>query len=120
LLSGVTGPAQDVTAPPLHRPTYLAEDLRALAEAPHALAVAPGLVRQGGFSAAVERGRIVVNRPEPRRGGRFVDALRAICGAAWAASDRGDSVAGVEAAVAEAGRRADAEPGASQRSPTTY
>jgi len=29
-------------------------------------------------------------------------------------------VAGAEAALAEAGRRADAEPGASQRPPTTY
>jgi hypothetical protein len=120
VLTGVTGPAQLVTAPPLHRPTYLAEDLRALAEAPDALAVAPGLVHRGGFSAAVERGRIVVNLPEPRRGGRFVDALRAVCGAAWAATDQGDSVAGAEAALAEAGRRADAEPGASQRPPTTY
>jgi glycerol-1-phosphatase len=120
VLTGVTGPAQLVTAPPLHRPTYLAEDLRALSEAPDALAVAPGLVHQGGFSAAVERGRIVVNRPEPGRGGRFVDALREICGAAWAATDQGDSVAGVEGALAEAGRRADAEPGASQRPPTTY
>ena len=48
VLTGVTGPAQLVNAPPRHRPTFLAEDLRALAEPPDALAVA--LLSSGAVS----------------------------------------------------------------------
>jgi HAD superfamily hydrolase (TIGR01450 family) len=119
VLTGVTGPAQLVNAPPQRRPTFLAEDLRALADPPDALAVAPGMARHGGFSAAVERGHIVVDRPEVESGGRFVDALRAICGAAWAAVDKGDRVAGVDAALVEADRRADGPPDSPERRTTT-
>jgi HAD superfamily hydrolase (TIGR01450 family) len=119
VLTGVTGPAQLVNAPPRHRPTFLAEDLRALAEPPDALAVAPRLVGHGGFRAAVERGRIVVDRPASGPGGRFIDALRAICGAAWAATDQGERVAGVDAALVEADRRTHAQPGGSERRTTT-
>ncbi|HJU98796.1 MAG TPA: HAD-IIA family hydrolase [Jiangellaceae bacterium] len=108
VLTGVTGPAQLVTAARRHRPTFLGEDLRALAEPPDTLAVAPGLVEHGGFSATVERGTIVVQRSPARADGRFVDAVRTICGAAWAAADNGDRVAGVDAALAAAARIADA------------
>jgi glycerol-1-phosphatase len=112
VLTGITGPAQLVTAPRRHRPTFLGEDLRALAESPDTLAVAPGSSRHGGFSARVEQGTIVVQRSRAGADGRFVDAVRAICGAAWAAADRGDRVAGVDAALAEGARLADTAPGA--------
>jgi len=103
VLSGVTTPEQLVHAKPMQRPTYVAEDLRALAEPAQGLTVRPGLVQCGGFSAAVEDGRVVLRRSVSPDGGARLDGLRAVCGATWAAEDRAERVVDVETALAEAG-----------------
>ena len=113
VLTGVTGAAQLADATAQQRPAFLADDLRALAEPADTLTVAPGLVRRGRYVAAVERGRVVVGRSAAGPDGGDIDALRAICGAVWAAADRCEQVVGVDAALAEAGWRPRAAPGAS-------
>jgi glycerol 3-phosphatase-2 len=83
VLTGVTGPADAVLAPPPHRPSYLAEDLSGLLE-PH-----PGVIeKDGAFSCGGCTAWLDGDRLELDGGGRRIDGLRALCAAAWAASDR--------------------------------
>ncbi len=91
VLTGVTDPEDVVSAAAIHRPTYVGEDLRALLASPAELAVQPGETRCGGWSARVEDGRIGIEQvgDEASR----LDALRALCGAAWAADEPPDGVA---------------------------
>jgi HAD superfamily hydrolase (TIGR01450 family) len=80
VLTGVTGPAEAVMAPPSQRPDYLAEDLTGLLE-PH-----PEITRQdgrfgcGGWTACLDGGRL-----ELAGDGKRIDGLRALCAAAWTA-----------------------------------
>jgi glycerol-1-phosphatase len=79
VLTGVTGPAAAVLAPPEQRPTYLAEDLTGLLE-PH-----PAVTSQDGeFSCSGWTARLDGNRLELTGGGDRIDGLRASCAAAWA------------------------------------
>ncbi len=90
-LTGVTDPEDVVSATAIQRPTYLGEDLRALLASPAELAVQPGKSRYGGWSASVQNGRIGIEQV----GGEAsrLDALRALCGAAWTADEPPDGVA---------------------------
>ena len=78
VLTGVTGPAEAVLAPPSQRPTYLAEDLAGLLE-PH-----PGITEKdaaygcGGWTARLDGDRL-----ELTGDGERIDGLRALCAAAW-------------------------------------
>jgi HAD superfamily hydrolase (TIGR01450 family) len=80
VLTGVTGPADAVLAPPSQRPTYLAEDLAGLLE-PH-----PDVTKEdaafgcGGWTARMDGDRL-----ELTGDGERIDGLRAVCAAAWAA-----------------------------------
>ncbi len=80
VLTGVTGPADVVLAPPSQRPTYLAEDLAGLLE-PH-----PDVTEEdaafgcGGWTARMDGDRL-----ELTGDGERIDGLRALCAAAWAA-----------------------------------
>lgn len=98
VLTGVTDPDELVLAESTHRPTYVGEDLRALLAPPGELSLRAGATRCGGWSAAVTDGRVTVEQvgDEASR----LDALRALCGAAWAA---GVPPAGVGEALAKAG-----------------
>jgi glycerol 3-phosphatase-2 len=84
VLTGVTGPAEAVLAPPSQRPTYLAEDLAGLLE-PH-----PGVEETddgygcGGWTARRDGGRLELSGQ-----GERIDGLRALCAAAWAADGAG-------------------------------
>jgi hypothetical protein len=79
VLTGVTGPAEAVLAPPSQRPTYLAEDLTGLLE-PH-----PGITEaDGAFGAGGWTVRLAGDRLELTGGGEYIDGLRALCAAAWA------------------------------------
>lgn len=83
VLTGVTGLVELVSAPPKHRPTYLAGRLTGLLHphpAPEATADGAGC---GGWSAVVERGRIRVEG-----GGAPDDWWRAVAVAAWRHLDR--------------------------------
>jgi HAD superfamily hydrolase (TIGR01450 family) len=75
VLTGVTRPADLLAAPVSLRPTYVSVDLRGLLE-PHP-ASAGG--RCGGWAAAAEGGELAL-----RGAGEPIDALRALCTAAWA------------------------------------
>lgn len=90
VLTGVTDAALLLSAPPAHRPSYVAADLRGLL-APH-----PPVTREpdgrgqrcGDWRAAVRGGRLVVARaagapPAGPEEGERTDGLRALCAAAW-------------------------------------
>lgn len=99
VLTGVTDPEAAVHAPPRHRPTYLAEDLRALLVEPDAVAVATGRSSLPSCVATVVDGRVELlpqGGAEPSR----LDVLRAVCGAVWAADEPLD---GIRDALAKGG-----------------
>ncbi len=78
VLTGVTGPAEAVLAPPSQRPTYLAEDLAGLLE-PH-----PGITeKDGAFGCGGWTARLDGDRLELTGDGERIDGLRALCAAAW-------------------------------------
>jgi glycerol-1-phosphatase len=98
VLTGVSGPADAVLAPPQRRPTYLAHDLSGLLE-PHPPVTATGdEFRCGGWSA---RRRTVQDNPDGHPAeleiagrGEAIDGLRVLCAAAWSAGPvTADSVA---------------------------
>jgi HAD superfamily hydrolase (TIGR01450 family) len=81
VLTGVTGPAEAVLAPPSQRPTYLAEDLAGLLE-PH-----PDITSQdGAFGCGGWTARAHGDQLELTGDGERIDGLRALCAAAWATS----------------------------------
>ena len=99
VLTGVTGPAEVILAPPAQRPTYLAEDLAGLLE-PH-----PDVTSQdGAFSCGGWTARTDGDRLELTGGGERLDGLRALCAAAWA-GDAGDASVGVSTESARAAAR---------------
>ncbi|MGP3927058.1 HAD hydrolase-like protein [Streptomyces sp. 8N616] len=96
VLTGVTDAAQLLAAPPRHRPTYVAADLRGL------LAGQPGVVeaergggdgRDGfvcrGWTASVRDGEAALDGE-----GDPVDGLRALCAAVW--TEAGEGAGGVD------------------------
>src|SRR5579872_5414677 len=99
VLTGVTSPAQAILAPPMQRPTYLAEDLAGLLEPHPEITSQDGSYRCGGWTA-----RRAVDRLELDGGGERMDGLRALCAAAWA----GDGVTAESARAAA--QRLDAKP----------
>jgi HAD superfamily hydrolase (TIGR01450 family) len=86
VLTGVTGPAEAVLAPPSQRPTYLAEDLAGLLE-PH-----PGITeKDGAYGCGGWTARLDGDRLELTGNGERIDGLRALCAAAWT-QEAADSV----------------------------
>jgi glycerol-1-phosphatase len=98
VLTGVTGPAEAVLAPPSQRPTYLAEDLAGLLE-PH-----PDItVKDGAYGCEGWTARMAGDRLELDGDGERIDGLRALCAAAWnpdaAASEKSLSPEAARAAL---------------------
>jgi glycerol-1-phosphatase len=86
VLTGVTGPAEAVLAPPSQRPTYLAEDLAGLLE-PH-----PGITeKDGAYGCGGWTARLDGDRLDLTGDGERIDGLRALCAAAWT-QEAADSV----------------------------
>jgi glycerol-1-phosphatase len=79
VLTGVTGPAEAILAPPAQRPTYLAEDLAGLLEPHPDVTSQDGAVSCGGWTARLDGDRL-----ELTGDGERIDGLRASCAAAWA------------------------------------
>ncbi len=80
VLTGVTGPAELLAAPPERRPTYLSRDLRGLVE-PHP-ALSPdeaGRWSHAGWTAQCSAGGLTLDGD-----GDPVDGLRVACAALWA------------------------------------
>jgi HAD superfamily hydrolase (TIGR01450 family) len=83
VLTGVTHPAEAVTAPGHQRPTYIGENLGALLEPYPEVARADDGCACGGWIASRERnGRLAINGT-----GKAIDGLRALCSAAWSAPE---------------------------------
>jgi HAD superfamily hydrolase (TIGR01450 family) len=86
VLTGVTGPAEAVLAPPSQRPTYLAEDLTGLLEPHPPVTHEDAATREdaaftcGGWTASASKGQLELDGA-----GRRIDGLRALCAAAWTA-----------------------------------
>lgn len=84
VLTGVTGPAELLAAPPEHRPTYVDADLRGLLTGQPAVETdGPGF-RCGGVHARVAGSELLVEGD-----GEPLDGLRALCGVAWSAAGAG-------------------------------
>lgn len=97
VLTGVTHPADVVTAGPRHRPTLLAADLGGLLVAHPRVDGHDGVGACGGWRAVATGGRLELSGAGARH-----DALRALCAASWTApSPVSADVAGK--AVADAG-----------------
>ncbi len=79
VLTGVTGPAEAVLAPPSQRPSYLAEDLSGLLEPHPDVTGEDGGFSCGGWTACAQKDQL-----ELTGGGERIDGLRALCAAAWA------------------------------------
>jgi glycerol-1-phosphatase len=79
VLTGVTGPAEAVLAPPSQRPTYLAEDLAGLLEPHPEVKSADGTFSCGGWTAVRTQDQLELSGD-----GERIDGLRALCAAAWA------------------------------------
>jgi glycerol-1-phosphatase len=94
VLTGVTSPAEAVLAPPSQRPTYLAEDLTGLLEPHPAVTVQDGAFGCGGWTARQDGDRL-----ELTGAGEPIDGLRALCAAAWAATDGSPAPESVRSAV---------------------
>jgi len=78
VLTGVTGPAEAVLAPPSQRPTYLAEDLAGLLEPHPEVSSADGAFSCGGWTATRTEDQLELSGD-----GERIDGLRALCAAAW-------------------------------------
>lgn len=94
VLTGVTGPALLLAAPPEHRPDLLAADAAGVLHAHPAVAGDRGSWRCGGWTASAGEGEDVLVLEEPSaadaRTGDGLDGLRALCAAHWARHpDRG-------------------------------
>jgi glycerol 3-phosphatase-2 len=81
VLTGVTTPADLITAPPHHRPTFLAADLRGLHQLHPAVHTDGKWFRCRDWDATVHEGELELHGTGDRH-----DALRALCAAAWATS----------------------------------
>ena len=79
VLTGVTGPAEAVLAPPHQRPTYVADDLFGLLEPQPAISSEGGTFGCGGWTARWTRD----GQLELSGAGARIDGLRALCAAAW-------------------------------------
>jgi glycerol-1-phosphatase len=88
VLTGVTGPAEAVLAPPSQRPTYLAENLAGLLEPHPEVTGKDGVFGCGGWTA-----RLAGDRLELTGDGQRIDGLRALCAAVWAAGGSSEEAA---------------------------
>ncbi len=82
VLTGVTRPAELLLAPPEHRPSYVAADLAGLNESHPEIVRDGGGFSCGGWTAATGSGEAWLGLSGT---GDWIDGLRALCAAAWAA-----------------------------------
>ncbi|MFI1396413.1 HAD hydrolase-like protein [Streptomyces sp. NPDC020681] len=95
VLTGVTDAAQLLAAPPEHRPTYVDADLRGMLTGQPEVSEVDGGFGCGGWTASVRDGALVLDGDGE---GAAMDALRALCAAAWTFA--GDGVCALDAGQA--------------------
>ncbi|MEU6085159.1 HAD-IIA family hydrolase [Streptomyces sp. NPDC047108] len=98
VLTGVTDAAQLLAAPPQHRPTYVAADLRGLLTGQPEVGEEAGGYVCGGWNASVRDGEAVLDG-----GGDAGDGLRALCAAVWTSAGGGSGGVETDKAVARLG-----------------
>jgi HAD superfamily hydrolase (TIGR01450 family) len=101
VLTGVTGPAAAVLAPPSRRPTYLAEDLAGLLGPHPEIEESDGGYACGGWTARADGGGLDLTGQ-----GERIDGLRALCAAVWATDSAGRGKASQEGVSEDAVRDA--------------
>jgi glycerol-1-phosphatase len=99
VLTGVTHPIDVVLAPAAMRPTFIAGDLTGLLEEHPEVAVADGAATCRAWEARVDNG---ISLSGTHDAASPIDALRAACGAVWAA-DEPPSRSDVQMALDQAG-----------------
>jgi glycerol-1-phosphatase len=82
VLTGVTRPPELLLARPEHRPSYVAADLAGLNVSHPGVTAGDGRFSCGGWTVAVGTGEAWL---AVGGAGDWIDGLRALCGAAWAA-----------------------------------
>lgn len=103
VLTGVSRPAELPTAPPEHRPTYLALGLDALLEAYPEVILKDDAWTCGGWTARWQPAGIALSGPSRAAP---VDGLRALCATAWSrAGTTQEAVGAALARLAAAGLR---------------
>jgi len=96
VFTGVTTPELLLAAPVQHRPTYLSDDLRGLLEPqPEVSELGDGRFGCGGWAAGVAGGALTLDGT-----GERIDALRALCAAAWTWADANGAVPEASKALA--------------------
>jgi HAD superfamily hydrolase (TIGR01450 family) len=93
VLTGVSGPADLLAAPPERRPTYVAADLSGLFAAGDAARVPVDGDEVGGWTLTRDGSSVRLEGS-----GQAVDALRLLCGPAWSGTDVQDIDAGSDEA----------------------
>jgi hypothetical protein len=78
VLTGISGPAELLTAPPSRRPSYVAADLSGLFRPPAEAEVPPKAPELGGWHITHDGDRATLDGS-----GDPVSALRLLCGATW-------------------------------------
>jgi glycerol-1-phosphatase len=117
VLTGVTGPADAVLAPPQRRPVFLAADLGGLLDVHPAVTRDGAYFRCGGWTSRLTAGAgdggdtsaAPAPVPEVTGAGNPLDGLRAVCAAAWSLP-RPLSADAAVAAVAKVGLPAAGAP----------
>ncbi|WP_016905158.1 HAD hydrolase-like protein [Streptomyces xiaopingdaonensis] len=99
VLTGVTDGAQLLAAPPAHRPTYVAADLRGLLE-PHPRV---DVEEEGAGTCGGWRARLAGDELALEGEGEPIDGLRALCAAAWSAAGAGSCGADAARALGRLG-----------------
>jgi glycerol-1-phosphatase len=97
VLTGVTRPADVVLAPPRQRPAYVGETLEVLLGPYPEVGQEDGFTCGGWTARRARTGELTLDG-----GGSGIDGLRALCAAAWSASD-GVTVGQAEASLARLG-----------------
>jgi glycerol-1-phosphatase len=88
VLTGVSRPAELLLAPPQRRPTYVAQTLDALLHPyPEVTRTADGFADGGWTALRQASGQLAL-----KGSGAAIDGLRALCAAAWDASDHGNGL----------------------------
>lgn len=100
VLTGVTDARDLLDAPPAQRPNYLGRDLGALLSPHEAPELDATVVRLGSWVVNIDGSQLTLDRDGTAEDRDGLDALRALCAAAWTVAGRVDVAGGAGASEA--------------------